>query len=112
MSGTGQNNRAPTRLTPMGTDQPIGNDPKGTGIWPSMWFAQMIERLLSYVGQPVSSNTPGQTISSQVGTLNTAVDRLSASVFARQPDRLAAPRQIPAAPVPVHAPRYIPLPPR
>lgn len=70
MSGTGQSGRSPTRLTPITGTEPIAQDDKGQGFRPTMYFLQLIQRLLSYIGQPTSSNTPGVTLSGQVGTLN------------------------------------------
>lgn len=71
MSGTGQEDfRAPTRLTPIAGDQPIGTGDSAGQVRPSMYFTQLIQRLLSYIGQPTTGNVTGQTLSSQVGELN------------------------------------------
>ena len=75
MSGTGTEDfRAPTRLTPIAGDQPIGYyDEAAGGVLPSTYFTQMLQRIISYLGQPTENNPPGQTISSQVGDLNELV---------------------------------------
>lgn len=66
MSGTGiPDFLAPTRLTPVAADQAIGTAADGSSIMPSMYFSQMIQRILSYLGQPASS-VDGQTLTDQV----------------------------------------------
>lgn len=81
MSGTGQNsNAAPTTLTPIAVDQPTGVDADGRPVYGSMYFLQMITRILAYLGQPGSS-TGGAgggggsnlTISEQLTNLENAV---------------------------------------
>jgi hypothetical protein len=73
MSGTGRPDfQAPTRLTPIAGDQPIGQGDASGTVRPSMYFVQLIQRLLSYIGQPTSGNVAGQTLSGQVGSLNIA----------------------------------------
>ena len=52
MSGA---NAAPSRLTPINVTQAFGQDDQGKPVYPSMEFAQMIQRLLSFIGQPASS---------------------------------------------------------
>lgn len=64
MSGTGTNT-APARLTFPAGDQPIGAGTDGTQVMPSMYFVQFLQRLMSYIGQPVSG-TAGVTLSRQV----------------------------------------------
>lgn len=83
MSGTGvPNNEAPTRLTPMSLDQPVGSTREGMPVYPSLWFAQMIQRILSYLGQP---GTSGQTLTEQVTNIgdivtnNTTINNSSAT---------------------------------
>jgi hypothetical protein len=82
MSGTDQNNTsAPTRLTPIAGDQPIGTDADGRPIAPTFYFFQMIQRILAYLGQPGSSGTAGGpatsgsslTVSEQLTQLTQAV---------------------------------------
>jgi|SRR5580700_2732027 hypothetical protein len=86
MSGTGQRNTAaPTRLTPIATDQPIGQSAGGeTLIFGSPYFTQMITRILAYLGQPgsgtgaVTSGGTTLTISEQLSQLQTSVATLQA----------------------------------
>lgn len=71
MSGSGQDDfRAPTYLTPIAGDEPIATTDEGVSSRPTMHFVQLIQRLLSYVGQPTGGNPAGQTLSSQVGAVN------------------------------------------
>lgn len=86
MSGTGQKgSSAPTHLTPMAMDQPIGQTAKGETILATPYFGQMITRILAYLGQPVSSGGSGGgggtnlTIGEQINNLQTAVELLAAS---------------------------------
>jgi hypothetical protein len=66
MSGTDTNDfAAPTRLTTIVGDQPIGNATDGSLVMPSMYFLQMLQRVLSYIGQP-AEGTSGQTLTDQV----------------------------------------------
>lgn len=66
MSGTGVPDfLAPTRLTPVAADQAIGKGADGSDVMPSMYFSQMIQRILSFLGQPASSSN-GTTLSDQV----------------------------------------------
>lgn len=66
MSGGG----APTRLTPMSMDQPIGHTRGEAGnveVWPSPYFAQVIVRILAYLGQPLSPGGSGGGSNSTIG---------------------------------------------
>jgi hypothetical protein len=118
MSGTGQKNTsAPDRLTPMSGDQPIGQTADGRPVLASMWFNQLIVRILAYLGQPSSSSgTTGGgggigsslTISEQVTQLSNTISEpsslpaesagLSGRIAAIE-DALPAP-WVPAAPTP------------
>lgn len=80
MSGTGQKNTAaPTRLTPIAIDQPIGQGADSTLIFPSQYFAQSYTRLLAYLGQPGPSSGGGSgggsnmTITEQLSALTTLI---------------------------------------
>lgn len=67
MSGTGvPDNSAPTVLTPMIPDQPIGNTRAGEQVYPSFWFSQTLLRILAYLGQP---NGSGSTVSQQISNI-------------------------------------------
>lgn len=74
---------APDRLTPIALDQPI-TDPQ-TGK-PTPNFGQTIQRILSYLGQPVAgtgsggSGGPVITISESISNLTTEVNNISAIV--------------------------------
>lgn len=84
MSGTGQNDAsAPTRLTPPTGDMPFTEDRKGGQSWLTMYGLQMLQRLLAYIGQPVTGNPPGQTLSSQVAALN---GEIGLAIFAPSTD--------------------------
>lgn len=73
MSGTGHNDfLAPTRLTPVAADQPIGQMVGGQ-VMPSMFFSQMIQRILAYLGQPAQS-ADGQTLTDQVIAIGVIAD--------------------------------------
>lgn len=82
MSGFGSSNQAPTRLTPIVVDQPITDARTGQ---PTPYFAQMMQRVLSYLGQPGSStgtgttSSSGLTVSEQLTNLNTSVEVLQAA---------------------------------
>jgi hypothetical protein len=89
MSGTGQSNtQAPTRLTPIVLDQPIVDARTGQ---PTPYFGQMIQRILSYLGQPGSATTTGTTGSSgltvteQLNNLSTQIEILQASAAGNTP---------------------------
>lgn len=79
MSGTGQNNNAaPTRLTPVALDQAIGFDGEGRDVMPAPWFGQMLQRLLSSLGQPGTGTGgagggSGQTVFDQITDLQQSV---------------------------------------
>lgn len=76
MSGTDQPGfRAPSRLTPIAMDQPIGHDMSGGKVMPTPYFAQMLQRILSYVGQPPTSGAGagGVTISEALSTVTNNV---------------------------------------
>ena len=90
MSGTGQRNTAaPTRLTPIANDQPIGQSSDGqTLVFGSPYFTQMITRILAYLGQPTSSsnltttvggNTTNLTVTEQLSQLQTIVSNIQVS---------------------------------
>ena len=84
MSGSGQpGHRAPTRLTPIEIDQPIADPATGR---PTPYFGQMVQRILSYLGQPgpttgggTGGGGSGLTITEQLNTLNTQVEILQAT---------------------------------
>lgn len=82
MSGTGQKDaQAPTRLTPIVLDQSIVDPVSGR---PTPYFGQMVQRILSYLGQPVPIATgtfsnSGLTVSEQLNNLTTAVEILQAA---------------------------------
>lgn len=90
MSGTGQHNTtAPTRLTPISVDQPIGQDQSGNGIFPSLYFAQSYTRVLAFLGDPSSSSSSGgsgtggnMTVVEQLDSLTTTVSQMAAQVGA------------------------------
>jgi hypothetical protein len=89
MSGTGQSNtQAPTRLTPIVLDQPIVDARTGQ---PTPYFGQMIQRILSYLGQPATSSSggggsgSGLTITEQITNLNTQVEVLQAQAAGNTP---------------------------
>ena len=80
MSGTGHSNTAaPSRLTPIAQDQPIGHTEDGHPIKGSMYFNQMITRILAYLGQPGPTGTGGAsggnnlTVSEQLTNLTNAI---------------------------------------
>jgi hypothetical protein len=65
MSGTGTNDfSAPSRLTTIAGDQPIGTGTDGSLVLPSFYFLQFLQRILSYLGQPTSNS--GVTLTTQV----------------------------------------------
>ena len=73
MSGQGlPPGRAPTRLLTILGDQPIGLDDAGRPVKPSMEFVQFLQRLISYIGQPVPANPAGVPISTVIGSLSVA----------------------------------------
>lgn len=83
MSGTGQkDSQAPTRLTPIVLDQSIVDTASGR---PTPYFGQMIQRILSYLGQPGSttatgtSTSSGLTVTEQLNNLTTSVETLQAA---------------------------------
>lgn len=88
MSGTGQSNtQAPTRLTPIVLDQPIVDAQTGQ---PTPYFGQVIQRILSYLGQPATSSSgggsgSGLTITEQITNLNTQVEVLQAQAAGNTP---------------------------
>lgn len=83
MSGSGQDDfRAPTYLTPIAGDEPIATTDEGKESRPTMHFVQLIQRILSYIGQPTSGNPAGQTLSSQVGEVNIITSIIISAVSA------------------------------
>lgn len=71
---------APTVLTPINIDLPFGKDTNGDPVFPDMQFAQMIQRILSFLGQPVGSGSAGGSslsISEQIALLTTTVTQLA-----------------------------------
>ena len=73
MSGRGlPPDRAPVRLLTILGDQPIGHDDQGRLVRPSMEFVQFLQRLISYIGQPVPANPAGVPISTVIGSLTVA----------------------------------------
>jgi len=77
MSGTGQaNTSAPSRLTPIAGDLPIGTDKNGDAVHATFAFFQTIQRILSYLGQPSPSSPSGgssATLSEQVTAIGAGV---------------------------------------
>jgi hypothetical protein len=80
VSGTGHSNTAaPSRLTPIAQDQPIGLTPDGHPIVGTLYFNQMITRILAYLGQPGPSGGGGAsggnnlTVSEQLTNLTNAI---------------------------------------
>jgi hypothetical protein len=83
MSGTGQRNTAaPTRLTPIAVDQPIGQDSEGKLIFPSQYFAQSYTRVLAYLGQPGASSTGGGGSGGSNLTISEQLTMLAAAIVA------------------------------
>lgn len=57
MSGTGTNSlSAPSQLSTISGDQPLGNTMDGQPVMPSFYFLQFLQRILSYIGQPVGNS--------------------------------------------------------
>lgn len=84
MSGSGQSGSgAPSHLTPIAMDQPIGMSEDGKAVLPTYWFGQMITRILAYLGQPVSgsgsSGGSNLTIGEQIAALQTSIDILESA---------------------------------
>jgi len=67
--------RAPARLAPIAGYQSIGTDPNGGKVMPTAYFAQMLQRMLSYLGQPPTSGTTsgGVTIAESLSTVTNNV---------------------------------------
>jgi hypothetical protein len=78
---SGANNQGPPdRLTPIAGDQPIGNVDENGVVRPTQYFFQMMQRILSYLGQPGQGTTTGApntnlTVSEQLTYLMNAVDQ-------------------------------------
>lgn len=86
MSGAGQTSGAPTFLTPIAVDQPIGRDAEGRDVGATMYFSQMIQRILSYLGQPAQATGGGGsggitnlTVSQQLTNIQNEISNLRAS---------------------------------
>jgi hypothetical protein len=88
MSGSSKNSSvAPTKLTPMAMDQPIGQTGDGQPILATSYFGQVITRILAYLGQPAPASASGGggsggnnlTISEQISQLNTSITVLQAA---------------------------------
>lgn len=71
---------APSQINTILGDRPIGITDQGGQVRPTMYFAQMLQRLVSYIGQPVGSDglggRPGETLSEQTAGLNALSDDL------------------------------------
>ena len=68
---------APNKLLTILGDQPMGEVRQDNRVYPSMAFVQMMQRIISYLGQPVTSGAgAGGTVSQNVS------DALSAASFA------------------------------
>ena len=70
----------PDRLTPIAGDQPIGNVDENGVVRPTQYFFQMMQRILSYLGQPGQGTATGApntnlTVSEQLTYLMNAVDQ-------------------------------------
>jgi hypothetical protein len=78
---SGANNQGPPdRLTPIAGDQPIGNVDENGVVRPTQYFFQMMQRILSYLGQPGQGTATGApntnlTVSEQLTYLMNAVDQ-------------------------------------
>lgn len=83
MSGTNAPpNQAPTVILTMLGNQPIGIDTEGKPVLPTMPFVQMVQRIVSYLGQPVPSSDvggrSGVTLSQQMAVANGSIQGLTA----------------------------------
>lgn len=83
MSGN-SGNQAPTKLTPVSGDHPFGYTADGSPVKMTFEHFQMIQRILSYLGQPGQGNSNGSpssglTIGAQLDILNNTVAVLQGS---------------------------------
>lgn len=77
---------APSKLLTIIGDQPFGQDATGKPVYPSMYFTQVMQRLISLIGQPVEgSASAGIPISAQLGALEAAILNVGQSPGAASP---------------------------
>lgn len=66
MSGTGTKDfGAPAQLSTISGDQPLGSTVDGNPVMPSFYLLQFLQRLLSYIGQPVNNSGVTLTVTAQ-----------------------------------------------
>lgn len=107
MSGSGTNNfSAPSQLSTISGDQPLGSTTDGKPVMPSFYFLQFLQRILSYIGQPVGNSgitlttTAVEALSTAQEALSqtTNIQQVSLSLQAQLVTGVAAVPFIPAAP--------------
>src|SRR5208282_206142 len=82
--------RAPTKLLTILGDQPIGRTAKGEAVFADMTLVQMLQRIISYLGQPGSATggvPTGGTLTSGVAA---AAALAALGAFGPRPEVLAA----------------------